>query len=92
MPKYNILIDTDAAPDRESGVQKAVQDHNNRLEEGSPELSAEQYLQLVVDVAVDSYAKQFLQEETRVISLKFERASDVERMNVKDALAAIPVI
>lgn len=83
--KYSILIDTDASPDRESGIQKAVNDYNaaHPLQQA---LTAEEYLQLQLDVVVDSYARRFLDAEINIIAVKFVQADETLRAAVKQTL------
>lgn len=91
MPKYSLLVDTDTDSDLEAGVQKVTADYNLIRADADPELTAEQYLQRVMDIAVASYSKGALKEQTNIIAIKFEKADAAKRTEVIDALAGISV-
>lgn len=104
MPKYLIEINTDGSPDREEGVRKVTDDYNAALQPITPPLTdpptppepvvpltVEQYLQRVLDIAVDSYAQSALKAQTNIIAVKFEKADPTKRQEVLDSLSAIDI-
>lgn len=88
MPKYVVTIDTDSSPDREAGLQKVVEDYNLSTE--LPPETPGQYLQRVLDIAVDSYTAAYLASRGSVLAVKFAKADPTTRASVEDLLAAIP--
>lgn len=99
MAIYRIVINTDNSPDREAGLQKVVEDYNVSIEippdselppETSTPLTVEQYLQRVLDIAVDSYSQAALKARGETLSKKFAQADDATRASVEGLLDSFP--
>lgn len=93
MAKYNILIDTDANPDDESGIQKATADYNAFQQPPPgfdlppvPALSAQEFLEKVVSDLVIGYTGAFFRAKAEELGAKFEKADTATRQEVEDVL------
>lgn len=88
MPVYNILINTDGKPDDESGIQKAVADHNVFYQPALA-LTVDEFLIKAVSDLVAGYTDAFFRAKADELGAKFEKANAATRQAVEGALASV---